>query len=207
MRLRRVSALTTAALSLGLVFGLTACATPVDGKPVAAAGASGAETTSGKPSSTKSSATASSVSKPRTTATTTSGAAKPSGDIKITTKKKTTGYDVCDILTPEEVGAAVGSTKVGEKSCVQSTEEPFSIVLFMLAPAEHDGEPRVIEVGGNTAYEVKEEGECTILVMLTDDPDEITPAFMVTVTPLGDFDPCEASLKLATTAFGKIPNA
>ncbi|MBB5808596.1 hypothetical protein F4560_008364 [Saccharothrix ecbatanensis] len=207
MRLRRVSALTTAALSLGLVFGLTACATQVDGKPVAAAGASAAETTSGKPSSTKSSATASRVSKPPTSAVTTSGAAKPSGDIKITTKKKTDGYDVCEILTPEEVAAAVGSTKVDEKGCLQSTEEPFSVVLFMLAPAEQEGEPRVIEVGGNTAYEVKQEGECTILVMLTDDPDEFTPAFMVSVTPLGDFDACEASLKLATTAFGKIPNA
>lgn len=205
MRLRRVSALTTA-LSLALALGLTACATKVGGNPVAAAGGSSAErTTAGKPSVTRPSTA--SATKPSKTAATTTGAAKPSGDIKITTEKKTDGYDVCDVLTPEEVAAAVGAAKGSEKGCVQSTEEPFSVVLFLLSPAEQEQEPRVIEIGGNTAYELKQDGECTVLVMLTDDPNEFTPAFMVTVTPLGEFDPCAASLKLATTAFGKIPNA
>lgn len=204
MRLRRVSAFTTA-LSVALTLGLTACATEVGGNPVAAAGASSAEkTTSGKPSASRATTPKASASE---VTPTTSGAAKPSSDIKITTPKKTNGYDVCDVLTPEDVVAAVGAAKGSEKGCVQSTEEPFSVVLFLLSPAEQEQEPRVIEVGGNTAYELKQEGECTVTVMLTDDPDEITPGFMVTVTPLGDFDPCEAALKLATTAFGKIPNA
>ncbi|WP_447006449.1 hypothetical protein ACRAKI_08220 [Saccharothrix isguenensis] len=206
MRLRRVSALTTS-LALALTLGLTACGDQVGGKPVAAAGASAAETTSGEPSTTRPSAESTGVSEPPTTAAPTSGAAKPSGDIKITTKKKTDGYDMCDVLTPEEVAAAVGSAKAGEKGCMQSTDDPFSLVLFMLSTAEQDQEPRVLEIGGNTAYEVKGEGECTVYFMLTDDPEEITPAFEVTVTTLGEIDTCEAARALATTAFGKIPNA
>lgn len=205
MHLRRVPALTTV-LALALTLGLSACATKVIGSPVAAAGGStGEKTTSGKPSSTKTSSPKASTkeSSPKT-----SDAQKPSGDVKIKTKKKTEGYEDCDILTPEEVAAAVGATKGGEKGCVQSTEDPFSVVLFMVTFAEYEGEARTIEVGGNTAYEVKEKGgDCTVLVMLTDDPDEITPAFQATVTPIDEIDPCPIALKLATKAFEKIPNA
>ncbi|MFD0204574.1 MULTISPECIES: DUF3558 domain-containing protein [Saccharothrix] len=206
MHLRRVPALTTV-LALALTLGLSACATKVVGSPVAAAGGStGEKTTSGKPSSTKASsprASSGKVSAPKTTE-----AEKPSGDVKITTKKKTEGFEDCDILTPEEVAAAVGAAKGGEKGCVQSTENPFSVVLFMVTFAEYEGEARIIEIGGNTAYEVKEKGgDCTVLVMLTDDPDEITPAFQATVTPIDEIEPCEIALKLATKAFEKIPNA
>ncbi|TQM80234.1 uncharacterized protein DUF3558 [Saccharothrix saharensis] len=205
MHLRRVPALTTV-LALALTLGLSACATKVVGSPVAAAGGStGEQTASGKPSSTKTSSPKASTkeSAPKTTE-----GDKPSGDVKITTKKKTEGYEDCDILTPEEVAAAVGAAKGGEKGCVQSTEDPFSVVLFMVTFAEYEGEARTIEVGGNTAYEVKEKGgDCTVLVMLTDDPDEITPAFQATVTPIDEIDPCAIALKLATKAFEKIPNA
>ncbi|MFJ6674079.1 DUF3558 family protein [Actinosynnema sp. NPDC091369] len=205
MHLRRVPALTTV-LALALTLGLSACATKVVGSPVAAAGGStGEKTASGKPSSTKTSSPKASTkeSAPKTTE-----GDKPSGDVKITTKKKTEGYEDCDILTPEEVAAAVGAAKGGEKGCVQSTEDPFSVVLFMVTFAEYEGEARTIEVGGNTAYEVKEKGgDCTVLVMLTDDPDEITPAFQATVTPIDEINPCEIALKLATKAFEKIPNA
>lgn len=202
MHLRRVPALTTV-LALALTLGLSACATKVVGSPVAAAGGSSSEkTTSGKPSSTKTSSKGSASRPPETT-----DAPKPTGDIKITTKKKTDGYDDCEILTPEDVVTAVGATKGGEKGCVQSTEGPYSVVLFMLTLAEYEGEARAIEVGGNTAYEVKQQEECTVLVMLTDDPDEITPAFQTTVTPIDDFEPCAVALKLATKAFEKIPNA
>jgi hypothetical protein len=205
MHLRRVPALTTV-LALALTLGLSACATKVVGSPVAAAGGStGEQTASGKPSSTKTSSPKASTkeSAPKTTE-----GDKPSGDVKITTKKKTEGYEDCDILTPEEVAAAVGAAKGGEKGCVQSTEDPFSVVLFMVTFAEYEGEARTIEVGGNTAYEVKEKGgDCTVLVMLTDDPDEITPAFQATVTPIDEINPCEIALKLATKAFEKIPNA
>ncbi|WP_158840236.1 hypothetical protein [Saccharothrix deserti] len=206
MHLRRVSALTTV-LALALTLGLTACATKVVGSPVAAAGgSSGEKTTSGKPSSTKTSNKTSN--KTSTPAADPTGSDKPAGDVKITTKKKTEGYEDCDLLTPEEVAAAVGAAKGGEKGCVQSTEDPFSVVLFMVTFAEYEGEARPIEIGGNTAYEVKEKGgDCTVLVMLTDDPDEITPAFQATVTPIDDFDPCAIALKLATKGFEKIPNA
>ncbi|KOX26515.1 hypothetical protein ADK67_16085 [Saccharothrix sp. NRRL B-16348] len=193
-------------LALALTLGLSACATKVIGSPVAAAGGStGEQTASGKPSSTKTSSpkTSSKANAPKTTE-----AEKPSGDVKITTKKKTEGYEDCDILTPEDVAAAVGASKGGEKGCVQSTEDPFAVVLFMVTFAEYEGEARTIEVGGNTAYEVKEKGgDCTVLVMLTDDPEEITPAFQATVTPIDEIDPCEIALKLATKGFEKIPNA
>ena len=209
MHLRRVPALTTV-LALALTFGLSACATTVNGSPVAAVGGStGEKSSSGKPSSTKASSPKASTkeSAPKTTAAD-KPVEKPSGDVKITTKKKTEGYEDCDLLTPEEVAAAIGATKGGEKGCVQSTEDPYAVVLFMLNFAEYDGEARPIEVGGNTAYEVKEEGgDCTVLIMLTDDADAITPAFQVTVTPIDEFEPCAIALKLATTAFGKIPNA
>ncbi len=204
MHLRRVPALTTV-LALALTLGLSACATKVAGSPVAAAGgATGEQTASGRPSSTSTSSpkTSDKASAPKTT-----DAEKPSGDVKITTKKKTDGYEDCDILTPEEVAAAVGAAKGGEKGCVQSTEDPFAVVLFMVTFAEYEGEARAIEVGGNTAYEVKEDGDCTVLVMLTDDPDEITPAFQATVTPIDEIDTCQIALKLATKAFEKIPNA
>ncbi|WP_367130785.1 hypothetical protein [Saccharothrix sp. HUAS TT1] len=205
MHLRRVPAL-TAVLALALTLGLTGCATTVVGSPVAAAGGSaGGESTSGKPSSTKTSSpkTSSKASAPETSA-----ADQPAGNVKITTKKKTEGYEDCDVLTPEEVAAAVGAAKGGEKGCVQSTEDPLAVVLFMVTFAEYEGEARTIEVGGNTAYEVKEKGgDCTVLVMLTDDPDEITPAFQATVTPIDEFEPCAVALKLATKAFEKIPNA
>ncbi|MFI9006234.1 DUF3558 family protein [Actinosynnema sp. NPDC053489] len=205
MHLRLVPAL-TAVLALGLTLGLSACATTVAGSPVAAAGGStGDKTASGKPSSTKTSSPKASTkeSSPKT-----SNAEKPAGDVKIKTKKKTEGYEDCDILTPEEVATAVGAKKGGEKGCVQSTEDPFAVILFMVTFAEYEGEARSIEVGGNTAYEVKEKGgDCTVLVMLTDDPDEITPAFQATVTPIDEIDPCQIALKLATKAFEKIPNA
>lgn len=207
MHLRRVSAL-TAVLAVALTLGLTACATKVVGSPVAVAGGSPAEkTTSGKPSATKGSATKGSA-KPSASAPAQSGTQKPSGDIKITTKKKTEGYEDCDILTPEDVAAAIGAKKAGEKGCVQSTEEPFAVVLFMVTFAEYEGEARPIEVGGNTAYEVKESsGDCSVIVMLTDDPDEITPAFLASVTPIDEIDPCAVALKLATKGFEKIPGA
>ncbi|MEU5692738.1 DUF3558 family protein [Actinosynnema sp. NPDC020468] len=203
MHQRRVSAL-TAALAVALTLGLSACATKVVGTPVAAAGATtGEKTTAAKPSTktTSGKPTASSAGVP------TSGT-KPAGKIKIKTKKKTSGYEDCDLLTPEDVAAATGAQKSSEKGCVQSTENPFTVVLFMVTFAEYDGDATEIEVGGNTAYQVKNKnGDCSVLVMLTDDPDEITPAFLASVTPIDQIQPCEVALKLATKAFDKIPNA
>ncbi|MBW4722234.1 DUF3558 family protein [Saccharothrix obliqua] len=205
MHLRRASSL-TAVLALALTLGLTACATTVTGSARPAEGAArGAEqTTSGKAPSTKASTTGK---KEDPTGAPTTGT-KPAGKVKIGTKKKTEGYEDCDILTPDDVAAAIGAKKAGEKGCVQSTEEPFAVVLFMVTFAEYEGEAREIEIGGNTAYEVKEKGgDCSVVVMLTDDPDVITPAFLASVTPIDTFDPCQVAQKLATKAFEKIPNA
>jgi len=203
MYLRRVPAFTTF-LAVALTFTLGACAQAVTGVPVAAPGAKTGSPSSTKPSSTKSSAP--STGKGTEPSTPTSGS-KPAGKVKITTKKKTEGYEDCDLLTPEEVAAAVGAKTPGDKGCVQSTEDPFSVVLFMVTFAEHDGETKEIEVGGNTAYEVKDGGDCSVLVMLTDDPDAITPAFLASVTPIDEIDTCGIALKLATQGFAKIPNA
>ncbi|WP_433270276.1 hypothetical protein ACQPZF_09310 [Actinosynnema sp. CS-041913] len=191
---------------MAATLALSACATTVAGSAVpAAGGASSGKTTSGKPSSTRSST---SGKKESSSAGTPTSGTKPAGTVKIGTKKKTSGYEDCDILTPDEVAAAIGAKKAGEKGCVQSTEEPLAVVLFMVTFAEYEGQAREITVGGNTAYEVKENGgDCSVLVMLTDDPEEITPAFLASVTPIDTFDPCEVALKLATKGFEKIPNA
>lgn len=212
MHLRRVPAL-TAALALALVFGLSACATTVAGKPTAASGAgSGSSESDSRPGSESEGSTSRKPSSSRTAEKPSEsqepGTREPTGDVKITTRKKTEGYDDCSILTPQEVAAAVGAAKGGEPGCVQSTEEPFTVVLFMLSPASYEGEARTIEVGGNTAYEVKDgSGDCTVMVMLTDDPEDYTPAFMASVSPLDGGDPCPMALNLATKAFEKIPNA
>ncbi|RKT53385.1 hypothetical protein [Saccharothrix australiensis] len=207
MHLRRASAL-TAVLALAATLGLSACATTVTGSAVpVAGGATGERTGSGKPTSTKPSSTGDRKDT-STKGAPESGSTKPAGKVKIGTKKKTSGYEDCDILSPEDVAGAIGAQKAGEKGCVQSTESPFAVVLFMVTFAEYEGEAREIEVGGNTAYEVKEKGgDCSVVVMLTDDPSEITPAFLASVTPIDSFDPCEVALKLATKGFEKIPNA
>ncbi|MEU4743803.1 hypothetical protein AB0G02_25525, partial [Actinosynnema sp. NPDC023658] len=145
MHLRRVPALTTV-LALALTLGLSACATKVSGNPVAAAGGStGEKTASGKPSSTKTSSPKSSSDSSASGSPKTTQAQQPNGKVKITTKKKTEGYEDCDVLTPEEVVAAIGAKKGGEKGCVQSTEDPYAVVLFMLNFAEYEGEARTIE--------------------------------------------------------------
>jgi hypothetical protein len=202
MYLRRVPALTTL-LAVALTLTLSACAQSVTGVPVAAPGAKTGSPTSGKPTSTKTSSPTSG----KTTASTPASGTKPSGKVKITTKKKTEGYEDCDLLTPEEVAAAVGAKTPGAKGCVQSTQDPLAVVLFMVTFDDHEGDAKEIEVGGNTAYQIKDGNDCSVVVMLTDDPDAITPAFLATVTPIDEMDTCAIALTLATQGFAKIPNA
>ncbi|MFI9817081.1 DUF3558 domain-containing protein [Saccharothrix variisporea] len=203
----RRSTTLTATLALALLLGLSACATTVTGsaKP-AAGGTSAGKTTSGKPSSTK---TSTSGKKTAVSTTVTKPGSSTGDNLKIGTRKKSEGYDSCDLLTPEEVAAAVGAQKAGDKGCVQSTEDPFTLVLFRVGFDFHEGDAREFEVGGNTAYEVKEDGSCTVVVVL-DQPQTagLIPAFTANVTPFDEGgNPCDAALKLAQKGFEKIPNA
>jgi hypothetical protein len=199
MHLRRVPAL-TAVLAVALTFGLGGCAQKINGTAVVAAGTT-SPTSAGKlPTSTsKAPTTAASTPTPPTSGT------KPPSKVKITTKKKTA--DNCDLLTPQEVADAVGAKPSGTSGCVQTTQDPFAVVLMMVTLAEYQGQAREIEVEGNTAYEIKEGEDCSVMVMLTDDPNEITPAFLASVTPVDKIDTCGIALKLATAAFKKLPNA
>lgn len=211
MQLRRVPALAAATAVLAL--GLTACAQQVPGNPVAARDTSAGESSASAPrptrTSTAPSATKPSARRPSTTAEDSPTATgRPAGEVKITQRKKTTGFEDCDILSPEEVASTIGAQKGGEKGCLQTTEGPFVVVLLMVTVADHQGDARQFELGGNTAYQIDEQGgDCTVMVMLTDDPEAITPALTATVTPVEGADTCAVALKLATKAFEKIPNA
>ncbi|GGP40623.1 hypothetical protein [Saccharothrix coeruleofusca] len=211
MQLRRVS--TLAAVTAVLALGLGACAQQVAGNPVAAR-----ESAVDEPSPTGSSAKAPTRTSARPTGDsaeqrpTTSAKGSPTGSgqptgVKITQRKKTTGFEDCDILSPEEVASTIGARQAGQKGCVQITEDPFVVVLLMVTVANHNDAARPFELGGNTAYEIDEQGDCTVMVMLTDDPKAITPALIATVTPVEGADTCDIARKLVTKAFEKIPNA
>ncbi|MCS7476609.1 DUF3558 domain-containing protein [Umezawaea endophytica] len=197
MHMRRVTAL-TAVLTMALSLGLAGCAQKINGTAVMAADASVEKpttTTKGKPTTTAKAPTTSA--KPTET--------KPAGKIKITTKKKTESN--CEILSPEEVAAALGAKPAPTPGCVQTTSDPLVVILLMVTLSDYDGTAREIEVAGNTAYEIKEGNDCSVMIMLTDDPEVITPALLASVTPLDEVDTCGLALKLATAAFNKIPNA
>jgi hypothetical protein len=198
MHMRRVTAL-TAVLTMALSLGLAGCAQKINGTAVVAAGATTGRPTSatkGKPTTTPKAPT--SPAKPTATD-------KPAGKIKITTKKKTESS--CEILSPAEVAEALGAKPAPTPGCVQTTSDPLVVILLMITLPDYDGTARDIEVAGNTAYEIKQGNDCSVMIMLTDDPDEITPALLASVTPLDEVDTCGLALKLATAAFNKIPNA
>lgn len=200
MHMRRVPAL-TAVLTVALTLGLGGCAQKINGIAVAAADTGTTTATKSKTAEpTTSGKIPTSAAKP--TAPT---AGTPTGKVKITTKKRTDGD--CDILTPEDVAAAVGSKPSPTSGCVQSTSDPLVVVLVMVTLPEYEGTAREFEIGGNSAYEIKDGDDCSVMVMLSDDPDEITTAFLASVTPLDKIDTCGVALKLATAGFNKIPNA
>ncbi|TWP49055.1 hypothetical protein FKR81_25620 [Lentzea tibetensis] len=194
------SRLASALIVLTLAIGVTGCAQRIGGTALAGADAKKAsETTSKKPPTSSSKST-------KTSAPPTSTKSS-SGDVKIKVAKKTEGYEDCDILKPADIATAVGG-KAGEGGCVQSTENPYAVITQMVTFADADGEKKPIEVGGNTAWEVVDkEGDCSIVVMLTDDPKAITPAWVVKVLEVDDIDSCGIALKLATLGFERLPNA
>jgi hypothetical protein len=203
MHMRRVTAL-TAALTVALTLGLGGCAQKINGIAVVAAdGGDTKPTTSSTKTKTTEPTTSGKV--PTSASKPTSATGKPTGKIKITTKKKTDGG--CDILSTQDVATAVGAKPSTTPGCVQSTADPLVVVLVMVTLPEYEGTAREIEVAGNTAYEIKDGDDCSVMVMLTDDPDAITSAFLASVTPLDKIDTCAVALKLATAGFNKIPNA
>ncbi|MEO6082597.1 MAG: DUF3558 family protein [Umezawaea sp.] len=199
--MRRVPAL-TAVLAVALTLGLGGCAQKINGIAVVAADAGTTTSTKSKATEPTTSGKApTSAAKPTTSAPT----GTPAGKVKITTRKKTDGD--CDLLSPEDVAAAVGAKPSPTPGCVQTTSDPLVVVLVMVTLPEQEGVAREIEIGGNTAYEIKDGEDCSVMVMLSDDPKEITTAFLASVTPLDKIDTCDVALKLATAGFNKIPNA
>jgi hypothetical protein len=198
MQPRLASAL-IAPIVLTLAIGVTGCAQRIGGTAVAGAEKPTETSSSKKPTSTKSTKTSS----PPTSSTKSSG----NGDVKISVEKKTEGYEDCEILKPADIATAIGG-KATEGGCVQSTSDPYAVVSQMVTFADADGEKKPLEVGGNTAWEVVDkEGDCSVIVMLTDDPKAITPAYVVKVLEVDDIDSCGIALKLATLGFERIPNA
>ncbi|WP_199443261.1 hypothetical protein [Umezawaea beigongshangensis] len=208
--MQRRLAVTTAVLSTALTLGLAACAQQVGGSPVAAPGARA----SAEPSVTKSSsprATRSSAGEPtrRTVSSVTPPPAGGSGEVRIAKQKKTEGFDDCALVTPADVETATGGTIDSAEGCVLSTENPSTVILASVTFAElaGDGDKKNLEVGGNTAVQTEQDGRCSVMVHLTDDPDAITPAYLVAVTEFDDVDSCGIALKLVQTGFDKIPDA
>ncbi|GLZ34157.1 hypothetical protein Lesp02_63440 [Lentzea sp. NBRC 105346] len=194
MQLRLASAL----IVLTLALGVTGCAQRIGGTAVAGAQKEVSETTSSKkPTSTKS-----------TAPTTTSKSSSGSGDVKIKVEKKTTGYEVCEILKPADIAAAIGG-KASGSGCVLSTENPYAVVSEIIGFADDlPADKKALEVGGNTAWQIEDkEGGCKVVIMLTDDPKAITPAYVVEVLEVDDIDSCGIALKLATLGFERLPNA
>ncbi|MBB4967625.1 hypothetical protein F4559_004984 [Saccharothrix violaceirubra] len=199
---------TPVVLALALALGLSGCAAKVVGSPVAAGGATSAPSTtaSGKPSASGK-PTSSGTAKPSATSAAPSGT-QSTGKVKIGTRKKSTGPDACGLVTPEDAKVAVGAARVGEPGCILSTEEPYVVVLVLVTFSDFEGQAREFEIGGNTAYEIKDDADCSVIVMLTDDPDEITPALKVDVTPVDEgLDTCKIAVALATKGFERLPNA
>ncbi|HWO66900.1 MAG TPA: hypothetical protein VNO31_43395 [Umezawaea sp.] len=199
MHMRRVTAL-TAVLTVALSLGLAGCAQKINGTAVMAADASVE-----KPTTTSTKGKPTTTAKVPTTSAKPTETGKPAGKVKITTKKKTESN--CEILSPAEVAAALGAKPAPTPGCVQTTSEPLVVILLMITLSDYDGTAREFEVAGNTAYEIKEGSDCSVMIMLTDDPDEITPALLASVTPIDEVNTCDLALKLATAAFNKIPNA
>lgn len=207
MHLRPAANVLALYLSLGLSLGLTlaavtGCSEQVKGSAVADANA--APETADPTSTSKKPPTSTSATKPADPT-----AQKP-GDVKITTKKKA-DIETCGVLKAADIEAATGGKSSADGGCIHSTTGPSTVITQMvtvLDVVDTDGEKKQIEIGGNTAWQVSASKEdCQVTVMLTDDPDVITPAFSVNVLAIDDLDTCATALKLATEGFNRIPNA
>ncbi|MEU0879769.1 hypothetical protein ABZ345_14275 [Lentzea sp. NPDC005914] len=196
-----------AAILLALILplaALTGCSEQVKGS--ATADPNAAEAPATPPSTSKKPSSSTSASKPADPTT-----PKQQSDVKITTKKKTTGLETCGVLKAADIEAATGGKSSADGGCIHTTTGPSTVITQMVTVpdvADQDGEKKQIEIGGNTAWQVSASKEdCQVTVMLTDDPSAITSAFSVSVLAIDDLDTCAAALKLATQGFDRIPKA
>jgi len=192
-------------LALGLTLAaVTGCAEQVKGNATADTNAvqepADPTTTSKKPSASTP------ASKPASPTT-----APKQGEVKVTTKKKATGLETCGVLKAADIEAATGGKSSADGGCIHTTTGPSTVITQMVTVpdvADQEGDKKQIEIGGNTAWQVSAAKEdCQVTVMLTDDPNVITPAFSVSVLAIEELDTCATALKLATEGFNRIPNA
>ncbi|SEQ70521.1 hypothetical protein SAMN05216188_104380 [Lentzea xinjiangensis] len=195
-------------LALGLTLATaTGCSEQVKGSAVAG--------TDAAPEPDAPSSTSTSTSRKAPTSTPATKPADPTagkrGDVKITTRKKTTGLETCGVLKAADVEAATGGKSSADGGCIHTTTGPSTVVTQMVTVpdvADGAGEKKQIEIGGNTAWQVATSKEdCQVTVMLTDDPAALTPAFSVSVLAVEEIDTCGTALKLATQGFDRIPGA
>ncbi|MFD5826847.1 hypothetical protein [Lentzea sp. NPDC060358] len=191
-------------LALGLTLAAaTGCSEQVTGSATADTNATTTRPTATTPTSRRTPAT--------TAAKPTRPTSQKTGDVKIGTKKKSTGLETCGVLKSADVEAATGGKASADGGCIVTTTDPTAVITQLVTipgTMEREGEKKQIEIGGNTAWQVASSGEnCQVTVMLTDDPAAVTSAFSVSVLAFDKFDACAAALKLAQQGFDRIPNA
>lgn len=193
-------------LALGLTLAaVTGCSEQVQGSAVAG----------GDAATTEPEAPTTSTSRKAPTSTAPTQPADPTGqkpgDVKISTKKKTTGLETCGVLKAADIEAATGGKSTADGGCIHTISGPSAVITQMVTvpeAVEEEGEKKQIEIGGNTAWQVSASGEdCQVTVMLTDDPSVITQAFSVSVLAIEEIDTCGTALKLVQRGFDRIPNA
>ncbi|USX48158.1 hypothetical protein [Lentzea sp. HUAS12] len=192
-------------LALGLTLAaVTGCAEQVKGN--ATADTNAVQEPADPTTTSKKAPVSTPASKPASPTT-----APKQGDVKIATKKKATGLETCGVLKTADIEAATGGKSTADGGCIHTTTNPSTVITQMVTVpdvADQEGDKKQIEIGGNTAWQVNASKEdCQVTVMLTDDPNVITPAFSVSVLAIDDVDTCAMALKLATEGFNRIPNA
>jgi hypothetical protein len=201
MHLRPAATLLALTLTLAAATG---CSEQVKGS--AAADPSAAEAPATPPSASKKPSPSTPASKAADPT-----APAPQGNIKIGTRKKTTGLEICGVLKAADIEAATGGKSSADGGCVHSITSPSAFITQIVTVpdvADQEGEKKTIEIGGNTAWQIGDsKQDCQVTVMLTDDPAAIASAFSVSVVATEELDACGIALKLATEGFNRIPGA
>ncbi len=214
MRLRRASVLTAC---LAAVLGVAGCSSSVSGSASSASGDSPSASSSAP--SSAAAPTGSGSAEPGGSGSPEPGAGEPratepgsgqgGGEVKLGKRKKSE-YDPCGLLSSQEVAVVFGAGEMLETSgCLHSSFEPMKVAIIQASYFIPDASAEIgkIEVGGNSAYRMKSEEGCAVLVALSEESQEATGALRVDVTTDGSAEPCQLAVDLATKAFDRIPNA